>query len=237
MKILVTRPLRRWRGNRPPTGGARASGAAGAAADDALSRWRAAGAGRRAGGAGDQRQWRARPGAAHAAARSCRVFAVGPQTAAGGAEPGFHRVRSADGDAAALARAARGWAEPGAGRAAACRRAKSNDGALAKHCCAGLSRCGGKFFMRVTPRRNCRRDAVRCAAPGRAGCRAVLFAPQRRGFPRLRGARRRCRSERLIAVCISAATAAALAPLAFAEVRIAAAPNQDALLLDLLDRT
>jgi uroporphyrinogen-III synthase len=34
----------------------------------------------------------------------------------------------------------------------------------------------------------------------------------------------------LIAICISEATASALAPLAFREVRIAEAPNQDALL-------
>ena len=127
--------------------------------------------------------WRVRT-----SARDIPIFAVGPQTADAAARAGFLRVRSADGDAAALADAVPHWADPAAGallHAAGAEGsgwlARKADGARLRGSAAGaLSRRSGGAF----------------AASGRPGCSqgndvaggVVLFAPQRPGLCRLRRA-------------------------------------------------
>ena len=59
---------------------------------------------------------------------------------------------------------------------------------------------------------------------------ALFFSPKSAALFAECVARDGLATDRLIAVCISANTAAALGKLTFAEIRIAAAPNQDALL-------
>jgi uroporphyrinogen-III synthase len=166
------------------------------------------------------------------ARRDIPVFAVGPQTAEAARAAGFS-VRNADGDALALARAASLWAEPAKGallhptgadmegRLGPALREKGFDvrvftlyeavGAseLPKEAADALSRGDLDAALFYSPRsatlfRDCTMRA------GLAGC---------------------CNT--VTAVAISKAASAALAPLSFKEMRIAAAPNQDALLASL----
>jgi len=160
--------------------------------------------------------------------RHAAIFAVGPQSAAAAREAGFLRVQSAAGDAATLAQAVARWADPRAGvllHAAG----EEASGAL----CEKLATLGFQ-----TRRENLYRmeKAARLPPQAVAAIRqnevdaalffslksAALFAEcvARDGLP----------TDRLIAICISAKCAAAFEKLTFAEIRVAAAPNQDALL-------
>jgi uroporphyrinogen-III synthase len=145
------------------------------------------------------------------ARRDVPLFAVGPQTAEAAAE--FATVRNADGDAKALADAARRWADPGAG---ALLHVKGTEGG------SGLDL--KDFDLRSVVLY----DVVPTEAPlCLDGIDAALFFSPRsaRIF-----AERAGDASSMIAVCISAATAKALAPCVFREVRIAAKPNQESLL-------
>ncbi|HEX4636626.1 MAG TPA: uroporphyrinogen-III synthase [Rhizomicrobium sp.] len=159
------------------------------------------------------------------ARRDLAIFAVGPQTAGEARRAGFADVRSADGDAKALAEAVTVWASPGATLLHVC----------AEDAPASLSdRLGQKGFMvrrcalyRIEPAarlpsqaqaalQNHGLDAVMFFSPRTAR----LFAQLAEGLP----------MEGLAALCISQTTAQALSPRAFAQVKVAAWPNQDAML-------
>ena len=89
------------------------------------------------------------------ARRDVALFAVGPQTAAQAQTLGFAYVKSADGDADALALAAARWAEPGKG-ALLHVVGEGNDGKLAQKL-SRLSPCGRKFSMPWMRWNKCRR--------------------------------------------------------------------------------
>lgn len=164
------------------------------------------------------------------ARRDLPVFAVGPQTAREAQDAGFVDVRNADGDARALAQAAARWASP-------------RDGALL-HVCGeeAPGTLGDDLIARGFDVRRAVLYRMAAAPELPAGVRADfgaldavlffsprttdIFAKLTQGLPRAK----------LVALCISPATASAAQPLGFAEIRIAAKPNQEALLA-LLDRT
>ena len=164
------------------------------------------------------------------ARRDVPVFAVGPQTAAEAIRAGFTDVRDGDGDAASLARRAAQWARPekGALLHVCSHEAPGTLMNLLRDAGFGVRRAS---LYRVTAA-PCLPPDARHALEAGALDGAMFFSPRsaavfrdclaRDGGAALAGP--------LTAFCISAATAAALAPLAFAGTRIAARPNQDAML-------
>ena len=162
--------------------------------------------------------------------RDLPIFAVGPQTAAAAQGAGFSQIFNADGDALALAEAATRWAVPGKG-ALLHVSGESGEGTLADR----LAQAG--FVVRkavlydVVASDHLPPEAAAALAQG--GMDAALFFS-----PRSARVFRDCVSrenlaatcDSLLAVCISAATAQALEPLGFRALRVAAAPNQAALL-------
>lgn len=168
--------------------------------------------------------------ARRAARRDVPVFAVGPQTAETARAENFASVRSADGDAETLAARAQAWSVPDKGVLLHAT-GKDSQGKLA----ASLTTAG--YRVRVLELYEAvAADALPMDAAQRlrdGTLDAVLFFSPRTG----RIFRACCTAEgledpcaRLTAICISAVTANALAPLAFGSVLIAAAPNQEALL-------
>jgi len=168
--------------------------------------------------------------AARTQRRDLAIYAVGPQTAAAGRKAGFLRVVSADGDWAALVETVARTAVPGNGvllHAAGAETAGRVKEALQ----ARGFRVETKILYEARP-------ATRLPAAAEENLRnatldgVLLFSPRSAAtFARLAGEAgllEQCAP--LAAYCISAATAEALAPLRFARVSIAAAPNQDAIL-------
>jgi uroporphyrinogen-III synthase len=159
------------------------------------------------------------------ARRDLSIFAVGPQTADEARRAGFSDVRSADGDAKALAAATRSWAPPHSVLLHVC--AEDAPGALAEQ----LSQSGytvRRFALYAIEPASHLADAARQALKDRALDAVMFFSPRTariflqvaEGLP----------TDCLTAFCISQATADALAPASFAQIRIAARPNQDAML-------
>ncbi len=159
------------------------------------------------------------------ARRDIPVFAVGPQTTQEAQAAGFTTIRNADGDAQALAEATARWTTPDKGALLhVC-------GAQAPGTLAALLESAGftvrrAVLYRVDAASSLPEDARPALAAGRVDA-ALFFSP--------RSARVFCElaeglpTEKLIALCISPATAAGLSR-PFGQVRIAAAPNQAALL-------
>jgi uroporphyrinogen-III synthase len=164
------------------------------------------------------------------ARRDVPVFAVGPQTAVAAQQVRFTQVKSADGDAVALANAVQSWAAPEAG---------------ALLYAAGQDRRSD--LARILLDRGYTVDvavvyqAIEQPAPNLVAVAALaaneidavmLFSPRSAaGFVRQvqsRGLGQDCAG--MIALCISADVANALAPLTFRELRIAALPNQEGML-------
>jgi uroporphyrinogen-III synthase len=161
--------------------------------------------------------------------RDLPVFAVGPQTTAEARDAGFANVRNADGNAHDLARCAAQWATP-------------DEGALLHVCsdeapgtlaglleAAGFSVCRAPLY-RIEAATQLPRAAADALAAGEVDA-AMFFSPRsaavfRDGLAQIDPGL----AARLTALCISTETAAALVPLTFAAVRVAARPNQDALL-------
>jgi uroporphyrinogen-III synthase len=159
------------------------------------------------------------------ARRDLSIFTVGPQTADEARRAGFTDVRSADGDAKALAEATRRWAPPRAILLHAC--SQDAPGTLSDQ----LGQSG--FTVRRCPLytiqpatslspqtivalRGGALDAVMFFSPRTAR----IFGQLAEGLP----------TDGLTALCISQATAEALAPGAFAQIKVAVRPNQDAML-------
>lgn len=163
------------------------------------------------------------------ARRDIPVFAVGPQTAREAMKAGFADVRSADGDAVALAEAASRWAK-----------AASTTNNVLLHVC-GEDAPGTLADMLAARGLVVRRAVLYAmaaasqlppearAALAEGGLNAVMFFSPKsarlfltlaEGLP----------IANLIALCISPATAKVLPQGAFAHVRIADRPNQSAML-------
>lgn len=159
--------------------------------------------------------------------RDLPLFAVGPQTAEAAAQAGFAHVRNADGDARALAQATLDWASRDQGPLLHVHGGQGA-GALA----AGLRDKG--FVVEEAVLYEVRAQALPAhavAAMQQGAVEAVLFySPRSAQLFRDTCLKQALPTGSLIAVCISPATASALAPLAFAEIRIAGAPNQASLL-------
>ena len=166
--------------------------------------------------------------AARTGARDVPLFAVGPQTAEAAQKAGFIRVRSAGGDAAALADLVPQWADPAAGALLHAAGAEGG-GWLADTLTArgfevrrlALYRVEAAPDLPHAAAQALRDDAVQ-AALFFSPRSAQVFADcvRRAGLP----------TAKLMALCISANTARALDGLVFAEIRVAIAPNQSALL-------
>jgi uroporphyrinogen-III synthase len=162
--------------------------------------------------------------------RDVALFAVGPQTAGEAQARGFQTVKSANGDVHALALAASCWAEPGKG-ALLHVAGEGNDGRLIESLPEFTIR--QEILYAVSPAEKMPQEAADALRQGRLD--AALFYS-----PRSAAAFKDCilaeqfSVERLVAASISAATARALMPLIFRDTRIAARPNQAAL-LKLLD--
>ena len=167
--------------------------------------------------------------------RDLPLYAVGPQTAEAARQAGFAQVESADGDAEALAEALPRWVKPasvlfhstgkeGAGRLASLLAGKGYE----------VQTC---VLYEVDAAATLPASIAEALSNGSLSA-AFFFSPRSaRVFAECTmkaGLAEKCAP--LAALCISQATASALAPLAFAVCRIAEKPNQDALLpcLDLV---
>jgi uroporphyrinogen-III synthase len=157
--------------------------------------------------------------------RDIPIFAVGPQTAEEASRAGFDQVRSADGDAAALAEATSRWVKPEGVLLHVC--GEDAPGTLADTLIAqGFSvrralLYGMAAAAELPPEtraalREGRLDAVMFFSPRTAG----LFCELAQGLP----------IASLTAFCISPNTARALPQGTFADIQVAAKPNQTAML-------
>ena len=162
--------------------------------------------------------------------RDVPLFAVGPQTEAEARAVGFTQIRNAHGDGAALARATAGWVKPEGGvllHAAGAEAPKLLVAELEKN---GFAVRREVLYEAQAAARlpDAAADALRTGALD-----AVLHFSARsaRTFADCVGREGLAAScEKLIALCISDAAAWALSPLHFREIRVARAPNQQALL-------
>jgi len=161
--------------------------------------------------------------------RDVPLFAVGPQTEEEARAHGFTTVRNANGDSKALAAETQIWTSPEKGALLHVKGAEA-DGTLAT-----LLKAQG-FDVRTLVLYDVADvglpEAVRAQLANGEIDAALLFSA--RSARIFKDAVVGLPLETVMAVCISAATAEALAPLAFRSVRVAAEPNQDAL-LDCLD--
>jgi uroporphyrinogen-III synthase len=154
-------------------------------------------------------------------ARDLPIFAVGPQTAAEARKLGFAEVKSADGDADALSKAAREWALPGQG-ALLHVAGEGNDGKLA----AALSDFSVRreILYAVTPVEQMPVEVLFWLAQGKVDA-AMFFSPRSGTIFRDLSVKQGLDLKGILALAISPATAAALEPLAFAGLRVAPRPN------------
>jgi uroporphyrinogen-III synthase len=159
------------------------------------------------------------------ARRDLPVFAVGPQTAKEARDAGFADVRSADGDAQALAQATRRWAAPDGVLLHVC--AQDAPGTLAESLTAhgfSVRRCP---LYTIESAAHLPHEAQTALEQGALDA-VMFFSPRTaRIFVALADA---SPTAGLTAFCISPATAQALTPSRFANIAVALHPNQDAML-------
>lgn len=160
--------------------------------------------------------------------RDIPLFAVGPQTADAAARRGFLRVRNAAGDAVALAGLVPRWADPAAGVLLHAAGEDSSGGLAQALSERGFEVCR-EILYRVEAATELPAAAVQALRQGSVEA-ALFFSPRSARVFADCMTRVGLSTAGIIAVCISANTARALAALPFAEVRIAQAPNQAALL-------
>jgi uroporphyrinogen-III synthase len=165
--------------------------------------------------------------------RDVALFAVGPQTARAAERLGFQKVKSADGDADALALAAARWAAPGKGALLQVAELHvtggGNDGKLAQNLPGFTVR--REILYAMTGAEKMPDAAARALRAGELDA-ALFYSPRSASVFRdcARNEKENLPLENLLAACISPATAAALSPLSFRAIRAAARPNQEALL-------
>ncbi len=160
--------------------------------------------------------------------RDVAMFAVGPQTAEAAAQAGFLRIRNTEGDAAALAAAVPGWADP-AGGALLHAAGEDVSGQLVETLTASGFRVRQQVLYGVEPARHLP-AAVIGALQENSVQAALFFSPRSARIFADCVARAAVSTAGLLAVCISANTAQSLRGLDFSEIRIASAPHQAALL-------
>lgn len=162
--------------------------------------------------------------------RDVPVFAVGPQTAQAAQALGFNTVKNADGDAAALAQAVPNWASPQAGALLHAAGADAPE-KLAEALTASGFQVRSEVLYDVVEVGTMPANAADEIAANRIDT-VLLFSPRSaRVFVQcLQAAGLAQHANRMIAGCISRATAAELAPLTMKDIRIAARPNQASLL-------
>ncbi|HSS12789.1 MAG TPA: uroporphyrinogen-III synthase [Rhizomicrobium sp.] len=159
------------------------------------------------------------------ARRDLPVFAVGPQTAKEAQDAGFVDVRSADGDAKALAEATRRWASPEGVLLHVC--AEDAPGALAESLAADGFSVRRSALYAIEPARHLPPHAE-IALRQEALDGVMFFSPR---TARIFGAlAHSLPTQRLTGFCISSATAQALTQSRFARILVAARPNQDEML-------
>ena len=162
--------------------------------------------------------------------RDLPVYAVGPQTAQEAQSAGFARVENARGDVVALAEALPRWARAEQGVLLHATGAEGA-GRLASVLAAKGYAVNTAILYDVAAAIALPEPAARALRGGSLDA-ALFFSPRSAKVFKdcilAAGLAGPC--ARLIAVCISQATAKALSPLSFAEIRVAAHPNQDALL-------
>lgn len=164
--------------------------------------------------------------ARRSARRDVPLFAVGPQTTAEAQSEGFANVKNANGDAVALAEATKRWAAPDKG-ALLHIGGQGNDGKLVS-LLAGFS-IRQEILYAVTAVETMPEAAALALRHGQIDA-ALFYSPRSAAVFRDCARKEQLPVESLIAVCISQAAGAALAPLIFRAVRLAARPNQDSLL-------
>ena len=162
--------------------------------------------------------------------RDIALFAVGQQTAETARQEGFAKVHSADGDAVALANLVASSVVAGTGALIHATGSEASGALVAGLCEKGFD--VRREVLYETP-------AV-VSLPSPAGdalldesLDAALFFSQRTArifCERVAEAGLAPRCAKLLAACISAGAAEGLSPLKFHDIRIAPAPNQDALL-------
>jgi len=162
--------------------------------------------------------------------RDVPVYAVGPQTAEAARSAGFKTVHSAEGDSMALVEFVGERADPAKGQLLHAAGAETA-GRLRQALQAKGFTVETTVLYDAAPVAALPENAVATLQEGTLGG-VLLFSPRSaRTFATLTGeAKLADACEKLDAYCISAATAAALTPLAFARVVVAGAPNQDAIL-------
>jgi uroporphyrinogen-III synthase len=160
------------------------------------------------------------------ATRDLPLLAVGPQTAGEARKLGFAEVKSADGDAQALARAVKNWTEPSKG-ALLHVAGEGNDGKLA----ARLSEFSVRreILYAVTPVNRMPPEILTWLGRGEVDA-ALFFSPRSAAIFRDLALKEVLDLKQVLAAAISPAAAAALAPLLFREVRVAPQPNLENLL-------
>lgn len=162
--------------------------------------------------------------------RDLKILAVGPQTADAARKAGFEEVECADGDASTLAEAVLNWVKPEDGVLLHAASA-DNEGQL-KTLLAEEGYTVDVIVLYEVIAVHKLPTAAREALFANALDAAVVFSPRSamalRDCVQRAGLEEACK--RIAAVCISKATAEALAPLSFRKIVIAARPNQDAML-------
>jgi uroporphyrinogen-III synthase len=159
------------------------------------------------------------------ARRDLSIFAVGPQTADEARKAGFVQVRSADGDAKALAEATMRWASRDAQLLHVC--AEDAPGNLSEI----LGRNGftvRRYALYAIEPATALSSEVKAALQDGALDAAMFFSPRTARI--FAGLADGLPTERMTALCISPATAQALSPMIFARVAVANRPNQEAML-------
>lgn len=158
--------------------------------------------------------------------RDLPIFAVGPQTAQAARGAGFAEIKSADGDGIALAKAVEKWTRPETGALFHARGAQSKTELAEMLTAAGFT-VRSEILYEAAPMAQLPQDAVSALAAGALDA-ALFFSPRSaRIFAEAvtaAGLADACRG--LAALCISRATAAALAPLSFGAVKVAPHPDQ-----------
>ena len=161
--------------------------------------------------------------------RDLPVFAVGPQSAEAARAAGYQNVKSADGDAMALARAVSGWVRPEAGALFHAAGAQTKGGLAARLSAAGFA-VQSETLYEAVPVPALPPDAAAALAAENVDA-VLLYSPHSArifaGCVARAGLAESCRG--VTALCISQTAADALAPLQFRAVRIAAHPDQDGL--------
>lgn len=162
--------------------------------------------------------------------RDVEIYAVGPGTAEAARRLGFKRVRAAEGDATALIDEVVTWAKPDKGmlfHAAGAETAGRLQQGLQAH---GFTVSANVLYEAAAVAKL--PEAAEAALRNNELDGVLLFSPRSaKLFASLvgeAGATEFC--ARLACYCISAATAGALGGLSFAQVQVAGAPNQEAML-------